>query len=122
MEHHLRINGMSALFNYQQRQGKNQIHCNYNSSTGYFTQISLIQSSGNLLLQHINDIPIHVAGEGKWLQFIHVNQSSLRGEIYKGLMDQTNVTAQTNGVNSIVHLEFWTIHCISTEIDGIPVT
>jgi len=113
---------MSALFTYQQKQGKNQIHCNYNSSTGYLTQISLIQSSGNLLLQHINDIPMYVAVEGKWLQFIHVNQSSLRVEIYKGLMDQTNVRAQTNGVDSIVHLEFWTIHWISTEIDGIPVT
>lgn len=88
----------------------NQIHCNYNSSTGYLTQISLIQSSWKLLLQHINDIPVHVAVEGKWLKFIHVNQSSLRAESYKGLMDQTNVTAQTNGVNSIVHLEFWTIH------------
>jgi hypothetical protein len=110
MEHLLRINGMSDLFNYQQRQGKNQIHCNYYSSTGYLTQISLIQSSGKLLLQHINDIPTHVAVEGKWLQFIHINQSSLRVEIYKGLIDQTNVTAQTNGVNSIVHFEFWTIH------------
>jgi hypothetical protein len=98
------------MCNYQQRQGKNQIHCNYNSSTGYLTQISLIQSSGKLLLQHINDIPMHVPVEGKWLQFIHVNQSSLSVEIYKGLIDQTNATAQTNGVNSIVHLEFWTIH------------
>jgi hypothetical protein len=101
MEHLLRINGMSDLFNHQQRQGKNQIHCNYNSSTGYLTQISLIQGSGKLLLQYINDIPMHVAAEGKWLQFIHVNQSSLRAENYKSLMDQTNVTAQTNGVNSI---------------------
>jgi hypothetical protein len=63
-----------------------------------------------LLLQHINDIPMHVSVEGKWPQFIHVNQSSLRDEIYKGLIDQTNVIALTNGVNSIVHLEFWTIH------------
>jgi hypothetical protein len=53
---------------------------------------------------------VHVAVEGKWLKFIHVNQSSLRAESYKGLMDQTNATAQTNGVNSIVHLEFLTIH------------
>lgn len=100
---------MSDLLNYQKRQGKNQMHCNYNSSTGYLTQISLIQSSEKLLLQHINDILMHVAVEGKWLQSIHVNQSSLRVEIYKGLIDQTNVTAQTNGVNSIVRLEFWTI-------------
>ena len=53
---------------------------------------------------------MHVAVEVKCLQFIHVNQSCLRVEIYKDLIDQTNVTAQTNGVNSIVHLEFWTIH------------
>lgn len=109
MDHLLRINGTSYLLNYQERQGKNQIHCNYNSSTGYLTQLSLIQSSGKLLLQYINDIPMLVAVEGKWLQFIHVNQSSLRVEIYKGLIDQKNVTTQTNGVNSIVHLEFWTI-------------
>jgi hypothetical protein len=44
---------------------------------------------------------MHVAVEGKWLQFIHVNQSSLKVENYKSLMDQTNVTAQTNGVTSI---------------------
>jgi hypothetical protein len=44
---------------------------------------------------------MHVDVEGKWLQFIHINQSSLKVENYKGLMDQTNVTAQTNGVNSI---------------------
>jgi hypothetical protein len=80
MEYILRIGGKSDLFNYQQRQGKNQIHCIYDSSAGYLTQISLIQSSGKLLLQHIHDIPMHVVVEGKWLQFIQVNQSSLRAE------------------------------------------
>jgi hypothetical protein len=42
MEHLLRINGMSDLFNHQQRQSKNQIHRNYNRSTSYLIQILLI--------------------------------------------------------------------------------
>jgi hypothetical protein len=95
---------MSDRFNHQQRQSKKQTHCNYNSSAGHLTQISLVQNSGKPLLRHINDIPMYVAVEGNWLKFIHVNQSSLRVDSYKGLMDETNATAETNGVNSFVHL------------------
>lgn len=104
MERLLRINGTSDRFNHQDRRSKKQRHCNYNSSTGHLTQLSLIQSSRKLLLQHINDIPMNVAVEGNWLKSIHVNQSSLRADSYKGLMDQTNATAETNGVKSVVQL------------------